>query len=162
VDLADERWANLQGAYRRPYDVRPALQRFAAGDSSVWDELWEELHHQGDIGEASYAAVSEIVRAYSEQSRPDWNVYALAVTVEQARHHGANPTLPAWMAADYRRAWKSLETRALTDLPAATDDELVSSILAVLALTKGKLTLARMAMLTEDEREEMLGEAGWG
>jgi hypothetical protein len=39
-------------------------------------------------------------------------------------------------------------------------DELVSSIIAVLALAKGKRTLARMALLTDDEREELLGEAG--
>jgi hypothetical protein len=32
----------------------------------------------------------------------------------------------------------------------------------VLALSKGRRTLSRMAMLTEDERLEMLGEAGWG
>lgn len=162
MDFADERWAGLQGGYRRPYDVRPALHRFAAGDSAVWDELWEELHHQGDIGEASYAAVPEIVRAYAARSEPDWNVYALAATIEEARHAGNNPALPAWLADDYIRAWKDLETRALADLPAANDDELVSSILAVLALAKGKRTLARMAMLTEDEREEMLGETGWG
>jgi len=162
VDLADERWTSLQGGYRRPYDARSALRRFAAGDRSVWDELWEELHHQGDVGEASYAAVSEIVRVYALQSRPDWNVYALAATIEEARHGGANPPLPTWLAADYHRAWKDLEAKALSDLPAASDDELVSSILAVLALSKGKRTLARMALVTEDEREEMLKEAGWG
>jgi hypothetical protein len=25
--------------------------------SKAWDELWNELHHQRDVGEASYAAV---------------------------------------------------------------------------------------------------------
>jgi hypothetical protein len=162
MDLADERWVGLQGGYGRPYDVRPALRRFAAGDPAVWGELWEELHHQGDIGEASYAAIPALVEAYSAQSRPDWNLYALAATIEGARHCGDNPALPVWLADDYNRAWKNLETRALAELPAANDEELVSSILAVLALAKGNVTLARMAMLTEDEREEMLGEAGWG
>lgn len=162
MDLTDERWARLQGGYRRPYDARRAIQRFASGDTSVWDELWQELHHQGDIGEASYAAIPELVRIYTERGRADWNIYALAATIEEARHSPGNPTLPAWLAEDYRSAWRELEARALTELPAATEDELVSSILAVLALAKGKLTLARMAMLTEDEREEMLDEAGWG
>ena len=162
MNLADERWAALQGGYRQLYDVRPALQRFAAGDVAVWDEFWQELHHQGDVGEASYAAIPEIVRAYVAQGRPDWNVFALAATVEEARHGAGNPTLPAWLADNYESAWRQLEVRALADFPAASNDELVSSILAVLALAKGKRTLARMALLTEDEREEMLGEAGWG
>jgi hypothetical protein len=162
MNLADERWAALQGGYRQPYDVRPALQRFAAGDVAVWDEFWQELHHQGDVGEASYAAIPEIVRAYAAQARPDWNVFALAATVEEARHGVGNPTLPAWLVDDYESAWRQLEVRALADFPAASNDELVSSIMAVLALAKGKRTLARMALLTEDEREEMLGEAGWG
>jgi hypothetical protein len=162
MDLADEHWAVLQGGYRRPYDVRPALQRFAAGDMAVWEEFWQELHHQGDVGEASYAAIIEIVRAYATHVRPDWNVFALAATVEEARHGAGNPALPAWLADDYESAWRQLEVRALADFPAVSNDESVSSILAVLALAKGKRTLARMALLTEDEREEMLGEAGWG
>ncbi|CAN5137802.1 hypothetical protein BH10PSE4_BH10PSE4_05660 [soil metagenome] len=162
MDLTDERWAVLLGGYRQPYDVRPALLRFEAGDVAVWNDLWQELHHQGDVGEASYAAIPEIVRAYAAQSRPDWNVFALAATIEEARHSAGNPTLPAWLADDYESAWRQLEVRALADFPTAASDELVSGILAVLAIAKGKRTLARMALLTEDEREEMLGEVGWG
>ncbi|MGR4865843.1 hypothetical protein [Caulobacter sp. LARHSG274] len=162
MNRADERWAALQGGYRQPYDVRPALRRFAAGDVAVWDEFWQELHHQGDVGEASYAAIPEIVRVYVAQTLPDWNVFALAATIEEARHGAGNPTLPAWLADDYESAWRQLEVRALADFPAASNDELVSSIMAVLALAKGKRTLARMALLTEDERQELLGEAGWG
>lgn len=162
MDLSDERWASLHGCYRHPYDVRPALGRLAAGDASVWDELWEELHHQGDVGEASYAAVPEIARIYAGQGRSDWNVYALAAAVEEARHRTSNPAMPAWLEEGYTLGWGQLEARALVDFPAASNDELVSSILAVLALAKGKRTFARMALLTEDERQEMLGEAGWG
>jgi hypothetical protein len=51
---------------------------------------------------------------------------------------------------------------ALAEFAAATDENLIHSLIAVLALSKGCRTLGRMAMLTEDEREEMLGDAGWG
>lgn len=162
MDFADARWAELQGGYRQTYDARPTLRRLAAGDLAVWDEFWQELHHQGDVGEASYAAVVEIVRIYEAQTKPDWNVFALAATVEEARHGAGNPALPAWLIADYETAWSQLEARALADFRGATGDELVSGILAVLALVKGKRKLARMALLTEDEREEMLREVGWG
>jgi hypothetical protein len=162
MDLADEHWATLQGGYRQPYDARPALRRFAAGDLAVWEEFWQELHHQGDVGEASYAAICEIVRVHAASPKPDWNVFALAVAVEEARNSAGNPALPAWLTSDYEAAWRHLEVRALTDFPGATSEEMVSSILAVLALSKGNRTLARMALLTEDEREEMLREAGCG
>jgi hypothetical protein len=128
----------------------------------VWQELWQELHHQGDVGEASYAALAPLVRMYTGRGQPDWNIYALAVTIELARNAGANPPVPSWLAEDYWGAWKKLEAQALAELPAANDDDLVVSILATLALAKGKRTLAQMAVLTEDEREEMLNEFGWG
>lgn len=103
------------------------------------------------------------MRIYAEQARqPDWNVYALAATIEEARHRNHNPAIPTWLAATYERGWAELEARALVELPQASDDDLVSSILAVLALGKGKRTLARMALLTEEERNEMLNTAGWG
>jgi hypothetical protein len=162
IDLSDTRWSELQGAFRRSYDARPALRRLASGDAVAWEEFWEELHHQGDVGEASYAAIPAIVRIYVEQGRPDWNVYALAATIEGARHGGDNPAMPAWLAADYERGWTELEARALAELPSASTDDLVSSILAVLALARGKRSLARMALLSEDERQEMLDTVGWG
>jgi hypothetical protein len=53
MDLNDARWRGLKGGYKMPYDPRPALQRLAAGveRGAAWDELWQELFHQGDVGE---------------------------------------------------------------------------------------------------------------
>jgi hypothetical protein len=39
----------------------------------AWDELWEELHHQGDVGEASYASVAHLVRIHRTGVVVDWN-----------------------------------------------------------------------------------------
>src|SRR6185369_13444933 len=33
-----------------------------------WDELWNELHHQGNVGEASYAAVTPVQILYGERT----------------------------------------------------------------------------------------------
>ena len=59
----DPRWRTLAGGYRTPYAPTPALARFESGTrlAETWDELWNELHHQGDVGEASYAAVPALV-----------------------------------------------------------------------------------------------------
>jgi len=163
MDISDERWSRLQGGYRMPYDPRPALQRLANGDvASAWEELWTELHHQGDLGLASFAAVPELVRIHKLRGVADWNTYALAVTIEEARANPDNPPLPEWLSDDYARAWVDLQQLALAEFPAAVAEELVHSLVAVLAFAKGRRTLGRMAMLTEDERQEMLGDAGWG
>src|SRR5690242_20920662 len=56
MEYDDPRWVGLQGGYRIPYDPRNALHSLEANTNveKVWEELWTELHHQGDVGEASY------------------------------------------------------------------------------------------------------------
>ena len=54
VPLADPLWNKLKGGYGIPYDASSDLRRLEHGED-VWDRLWEELHHQGDIGEANVA-----------------------------------------------------------------------------------------------------------
>jgi hypothetical protein len=49
----------------------------------------------------------------------------------------------------------------LSQFAGSTNSELTDSIIAALAIGKGRFTLARMAMLTEDERQEMLDTVGW-
>jgi hypothetical protein len=163
MELDDDlRWSGLTGGYRTTYDPRKAIRKIADGDGSAWEELWEELHHQGDVGEASYAALIALVRVHRERAVSDWNTYALAVVIEVARHNPGNPPVPAWLAPEYEVAWRNLELMALNELPRATSDELIHSLIAALAAAKGRLILARMAMLTEDERQLMLDTAGWG
>ena len=163
MHMDDERWAKLRGGYGVPYDPREALRRLASGDTaSAWAELWQELHHQGDVGEASYAALPELVRVQEARSSRDWNIYALAATIEEARYNNRNPPLPDWLIGEYESAWRKLFELAQAELPAAVNDDLVDSILAVLAFGKNRPALGRIAMLSEDERQELLDGSGWG
>src|SRR5215469_1203330 len=59
LGLTDKPWTELIGGYRTAFDPRPALHKLESNvhAKEAWHELWEELHHQGDVGEASYAAV---------------------------------------------------------------------------------------------------------
>jgi len=59
LSLTDPRWRTLKGGYRTLYDASGALSRLAQG-YDVWEELWDKLQHQGDVGEASYAAVPHL------------------------------------------------------------------------------------------------------
>jgi hypothetical protein len=123
----------------------------------AWDELWTELYHQGDIGEVSYAAVPMLARIHAARGVPDFNTYAFAVTVEEARQSSRNPPLPRWLEAAYHAAWRELTELALRDLRDATDPTLVSFTIAAIAVGKGQPMLGRMAsLLNEDERKDLL------
>ena len=119
-------------------------------------------HHQGNVGEVFYAAVPELVQIHQKRGVSDWNTYAIAATIEESRQNERYPAMPDWLLPDYEAAWRKLQALALAEFPDATDDELIHSIMAVLAFAKGRITLGRMAMLTEDERKEMLDATGRG
>lgn len=159
----DNRWLELNGGYGVPYDPREAIHKLLHGDAkAAWEELWQELHHQGDVGEVSYAVIPKLVEAHEARGISDWNTYAIAATIEEARQNPRNPALPGWLVSDYEEAWRKLQIIALSELPSATAVELIDSIIAVLAFAKERIALGRMAMLAEDERRELPDEAGWG
>jgi hypothetical protein len=152
LSLTDPIWPQLEGGYRAPYDASIALARMERGES-VWDELWQELHHQGDVGAASYAAIPQIVRIYDVRREFDWNLYALAATIEIERHRKDNPALPDWLSPSYKLAWEDLVKFALTDLAGKPDELTLRSALSVVALGRGDIKLG--ALLNHAETDEI-------
>ncbi len=164
MDLDDPHWPHLLGGYRVPYDPRKALHALERDreTDAAWEELWTELYHQGDVGQASYAAVPHLVRIHAARGIADWNTYALIATIEDARHNGRNPELPENLRGAYEAAWRKLVDLGLRELGAAEDPTLVCSIIGVIAIGKGQLTLGQLAVtFTEDERKEVLENAGY-
>lgn len=164
LDLEDDRWGTFLGGYRVPYDPRRALRALEKDENvaDAWNELWEELHHQGDLGEASFAAVPHRVRIHELRSVPDWNTYALVATIELARDAPRNPCIPSELQISYDIAWNRLFEIGLRELKSAEEPTLTTSIIAVLAIAKRLRSLAQLAAgFTEDERQEMLMNAGW-
>jgi hypothetical protein len=153
LPLDDPRWSNLAGGYKTPYDPSDALRRLEAGED-VWDELWQELHHQGDVGEASYATIPHLVRIVRSLSRRDWNFYGLVSTIEIERHRKSNPILPSWLVSDYKAAMAEMLKLALVDLRGETDRATILSILGAIALAKGYVTLG--AMISHSDESEIV------
>ena len=51
LGLDDALWKELTGGYKVPLDPRPLLAELEAGHGeTAWPELWNELHHPGDVG----------------------------------------------------------------------------------------------------------------
>jgi hypothetical protein len=166
LTLEDPRWTGLRGGYRVPYDPRPALAALEASNppAAAWKELWNELHHQGDVDEASYAAVPHLVQIHTRRGVADWNTYALVATIDDARRltQRANPSLPPWLAESYAAALRELAAIGLWDFRYATDATLVSSILSILAIEKGQPFLGRIAIdFSDEERCGLLKAAGF-
>lgn len=159
LSLDDPLWPTLEGGYRQPYDVSQPLKALQAGDD-VWHELWEELHHQGDVGVASYAAVPQLVAICSGAAERSVDFYALIALIELERHRRHNPPLPDWLRESYHAAWAQLPRIAAHDLQGDGEPVVLS---AVLALAKGKLKLGAMLMhMDSSEMDDWLEERlGW-
>jgi hypothetical protein len=159
LSFDDARWTDLCGGYRVPFDPRPALRLLERNESvaSAWHELWEKLHHQGDVDAASYAALPHLVRVHGIRRVADWNTYALAVVIEECRKDPRNPDLPAWLQDSYKAALMELVDLGLREFKDAKEPVLIDSIIAVFAIAKGRRSLARLASdYSEDERRELL------
>jgi hypothetical protein len=157
LNLDDQRWNNLKGGYRLPFDPRSLFRKLELSEDveNAWAELWGELHHQGDVGEASYAAVPHLVRIYRQRGIADWNTYAFVATIELARGQGKNPKVPDWLESDDFAAIHELAKIGLTEREGTTDPDQVRGILSMLAIDKGTRTYGRVLLnYSEEELDE--------
>jgi hypothetical protein len=97
------------------------------------------LYHQGDVGEASYAAVPMLARIARTSSRTDGMLYGLINAIEAGRMTTApskNPPLPDWLSSDYELAIRAMMAFALEDLPCVEEPAVVNQLLATIAFAK--------------------------
>jgi hypothetical protein len=159
MDWTDERWADLKGGYRVVFDPRPLLLRlmYTPYADPLWHEFIGELYHQGDVGEASYAALPELAKLIPEGSPIPWQLVALVAWIENARTASGNPALPEWLEESYFKAIESLAHRCLRELSKSTTSYQTSAMLAIIALWKALRVYARALIAnSEDELAEIL------
>jgi hypothetical protein len=164
LSLDDNRWKNLTGGYRTKCDPRPLLAQLQSEQTreTAWHELWQELHHQGDVGEASYASVPHLVRIHRSDGTVDWNTYAMVAIIELARGKGNNPELPTWLEEDYHRAIRELAEIGAAEIRHADEPDTVRAILSVIAISKGLRTHGRFLVeYSEDELLDIEARAGF-
>ena len=161
MKLDDPRWKTMHGGYRIPYDPTNALRNICDGEDleRAWNELWENLHHQGDVGEVSYACVPYLASIQEQQELFGSSVFAIACTIELARHRDGNPEMPTWLADSYNRAWQSLMSLALRGIPCREDVATIRTMLGAIAIAKGDVRGGElMAEFTDDELAEILAK----
>jgi hypothetical protein len=161
IPLDDERWQHLEGGYREEYDASAALSMLEAGsgaDESLWEELWENLHHQGDVGVASYAAVPHVARIIRRRNILDYNPFALAVVIELSRGRGSNPELPDWLEESYPRALTDMAEYACENFKRDWDSSLLKAALSLIAIVKGSRDLGELIFEVDEGYEKQLLE----
>jgi len=161
LPLDDPKWEELRGGYRLPYNPSSVLKKLESNVeiAAAWEELWTELHHQGDVGKASYAAVPHLVRIQRERGGLGWNLYALVSAIEVERRRKGNPPLPEWLTDSYFQSWRELVEIGIVDLKQTDDPLTIRSILGALALAKGAVKLGVLiSYLDESEIDELLEE----
>ncbi len=66
MNLQNDKWISLYGGYKIPYDASILLRQLRSTNdqkivANIFTELWDNLHHQGDVGLASYFSVPPLV-----------------------------------------------------------------------------------------------------
>ena len=125
LSLEDVRWSEMTGGYRTRFDPRPLLKQLEteSDNSATWQKLWDELHHQGDVGEASFAAVPYLIRAYVQRGVIEWNTFAIVAVIELARKQGKNPDVPVFLEECYFSAIHEIARLGAAAILRAKDPE---------------------------------------
>lgn len=158
LPLNDPRWNQYCGGYNRAVvDVVPFLQKLQDADMAEadWNILWDDLHHQGDVGEASYAVVPYLAEYARRAPRIAWHAFGLPAVVELERTERRNPEVPSEISESYFSAIQDLPKIALSRGQEFWGDYCFEPVMSCLAISLGHRTHARAYLdLTESEIPE--------
>jgi hypothetical protein len=153
LDLNDPYWQSLNGGYKIPYDASIPLQALKEAHNeldakTVIEELYDELHHQGDVDLASYYAVPHLVSIAQSKGFITNDLLSLVITIEIVRHN--NIPIPNDLEDDYNRALKDIGILGQSLINHDWDLGLAAISLAAIAISKGQTDLARAITILED------------
>jgi hypothetical protein len=164
MELEDRNWGLLEGGYRIPYDASKLLRKLkdavnAKERQEIFDELWENLHHQGHVGTASYLAVPHLIDICIESKSLDLNFIGLCVTIENCRLNGENPELPKQYDNLYFSSLTKFEKYLSGNLKNINDRTAFRLTLSLLATVNGQPGLGKaIEILDEDAVDEFLSQ----
>ncbi|ATY33732.1 hypothetical protein [Sphingomonas psychrotolerans] len=159
LELDDPRWSTLTHAYGSAADTPELIRQLAhapgpAGDheKEPWFTLWSSLCHQGDVFDASYAAVPHIVKiAFSAMEPVDFSFFQLPAAIEIARNNGRGPQVPAHTDTAYTQALSRLNECVAVHRHEDWDEPMLLSALSAQAVAKGHHRVAEAIMNLDDD-----------
>lgn len=159
IELDDPRWSKLSHAYGNAADIPELLRQLAHAtgpntgyDSEPWFRLWSSLCHQGDVYDASYAALPHIVEiAFNATGPIDFSFFQLPAAIEIARGSGKGPPVPADLVHAYGDALSRLAQCVVQYLHEDWDEPTLLSAMSALAVAKGHQRVAEAVMNLDDD-----------
>lgn len=167
--LDDYRWSSLGHAYGKAANI-PDLLRQLAGSSEPkaghseepWFSLWSALCHQGDVYDASYAALPHIVEIACRTTKPiDKSFFLLPAAIEIARCNGSGPVVPVFLEASYTTGFRRLSEAVMMHSHRDLDQDELQCLLSALAAAKGKTRLAEAIMELDEHIITKIIEQGF-
>jgi hypothetical protein len=162
LPLEDPRWATYRGGYNRVlYDAVPLIRRLQreGATAEFWEHVWAELHHQGDVGEATYAFVPYLVDYQTHQREIDEQLFHFCVLVDLQQPQNNNPPIPPELEFSYARALQALPVIGAQMLKRGAAEHVVMGVTAAIALEAGHRSLARAYLeMTREYALSFLGE----
>jgi len=123
----------LLGGYGLPITNWDIFESHLRGESAyelTWKWIWDELHHQGDVGSASYFAACKLLRHYRAIGLASgnlvWFVYALN---GRTKVHDDTSSFDV----EFRYLKISYLTWAMTDLKSFSEFETIKGLLGIIA-----------------------------
>jgi len=115
LPLDDSKWNNYRSGYGQLIDVTKWISVLLSNNFSEthWEFLWDELYHQGGVGEAAYAVVPYLAEFAVKNDRFDWHIWGFPVAVELARQDDKNPEIPSEIEKSYFQSFTLLSNHAL-------------------------------------------------
>ena len=156
MDLDNSIWATLKGGYNIPYNASRPLKKLRDAvkppeSQAVFKELWDNLHHQGDVGLASYLAIPQLVTICMDKGSFDWNYTGLCVLIENCRLNKHNPELPDEYQAIYFDSLAKFEKYLLLNFKNIPDREGLRLALSLFATLNGQPELGKAIEILDDD-----------
>lgn len=146
LPLDDPRWNTYRGGYNRAaFDAVSLIRELhrQGFTEAFWEKAWGDLHHQGDVGEASYAVIPYLVEYQTSQAELDEQLFHFAAVVELARRENKNPPVPQEVELSYELALRKLAVLGAQRMRRGCAPDMVMGIASVTALAAGQRLLAR-------------------
>ncbi|MGS0897147.1 hypothetical protein ACVBGC_32120 [Burkholderia stagnalis] len=151
ISLDSPRWAQLTHAYGSAADIPALLAQLegvpaSANHSEPWFTLWSALAHQGDVYDASFAAVPYVVRALaSAPERADHSYFQFPAWVEICRAKTMT-RIPADLAPAYSSSLARLPSLVAAASGRACDAGFLACMLAAVAAANGQPAIAEATL----------------
>jgi hypothetical protein len=156
MDLDNPIWNTLTGGYKDRYNASLPLKKLAAASRQsdfepILDDMWVNLHHQGDVGTASYLAIPQLVSICISKKSLHWKFIGLCVMIENCRLDKHNPEIPKEFEDEYFNALTILESYLLQNIKSITDQTSLRLSLALFATVNGQPGLGKAIEIMDDD-----------